>query len=193
MKNILSIDFDIIMAPSINLYNAKVPQLKWDSLLKSPYYQLATADLLHYKRFDHEQIAYKLMQNPNEKYVITNIDHHHDIAYHDDEISYLKGPPQCGTWVKWLIDRGVVERYHWVNNFNSESIFKKELEVLINTTTDFREFSFNNYAEPNEVFIVLSPAWVPPEYQNLFYCWMDMLNHIYNTHFDFEDWRPKND
>jgi hypothetical protein len=43
------------------------------------------------------------------------------------------------------------------------------------------------------VFIVLSPPWTPPEYQYLFYCWMDMLNHIYNTHFDLENWRPKND
>ena len=32
--NVLSIDFDIIMAPSINLYNNMVPGTKWDDLLK---------------------------------------------------------------------------------------------------------------------------------------------------------------
>jgi hypothetical protein len=48
MKNILSIDFDIIMAPTIWLYNDMVPQQNWDDLLSSPHIQLATADLNHY-------------------------------------------------------------------------------------------------------------------------------------------------
>ena len=30
--NVLSIDFDIIMAPSINLYNNMVPQTHWEKL-----------------------------------------------------------------------------------------------------------------------------------------------------------------
>jgi hypothetical protein len=39
MKNILSIDFDIIMAPTIELYNNKVPQSDWEeSLLQDPYF-----------------------------------------------------------------------------------------------------------------------------------------------------------
>lgn len=214
MKNILSIDFDIIMAPSIELYNNKVPQSDWgESLLQDPYFQLATADLIHYHRlthyllylttilpkekihfvFDHEQIAFKLAQTPEEKYVITNIDHHHDIAYHDNELSYLAGRPTCATWVKWLIDRNMVHRYRWINNYNSIPVYKKELEPLINTTIDFREFNFDNQTDPDEVFIVMSPPWVPPMYQKLFYCWMDTLNRIYNTRYQLEDWRPKND
>ena len=213
MKNILSIDFDIIMAPTIWLYNNMVPQQGWDDLLSSPYMKLAIADLNHYQRLtnyllhlssilpkekihfvlDHEQIAFKLAQTPEEKYVITNIDHHHDVAYHDNDIDYIKGPPTCATWLKWLADRGMVERYRWINNNNSTGVFKEELEKFINTTIDFRDFDFGNQTNPDEVFIVLSPPWTPPEYQYLFYCWMDMLNHIYNTHFDLEDWRPKND
>lgn len=214
MKNILSIDFDIIMAPSIELYNNKVPQSDWEeSLLQDPYFQLATADLIHYHRltyyllylttilpkekihfvFDHEQIAFKLAQTPEEKYVITNIDHHHDIAYHDNEIEFIQGPPSCANWAKWLIDRNMVHRYRWINNYNSAPVYKKELEPLINTIIDFREFNFDNQTDPDEVFIVMSPPWVPPMYQNLFYCWMDMLNRIYNTHYNFEDWRPKDD
>lgn len=48
MKNILTIDFDIIMAPCIDLYNNLVPFTPWDKLLKNPYIELATADLIHY-------------------------------------------------------------------------------------------------------------------------------------------------
>ena len=44
--NVLSIDFDIIMAPSINLYNNMVPGTKWDDLLKSlPNLATTPADL----------------------------------------------------------------------------------------------------------------------------------------------------
>ena len=38
IKTILTIDFDIIMAPSIELYNDKVPKISWEELLKDPYY-----------------------------------------------------------------------------------------------------------------------------------------------------------
>ena len=164
MKNILSIDFDIIMAPTIWLYNNMVPEQKWDDLMTSPYMKLATADLNHYQRLtnyllhlssvlpkekihfvlDHEQIAFKLAQTPEEKYVITNIDHHHDIVYHDKDINYIEGPPTCATWVKWLADRNMVERYRWINNNNSTGVFKEELEKFINTTIDFRNFNFRS-------------------------------------------------
>ena len=44
--NVLSIDFDIIMAPSINLYNNMVPQTHWEDLLKSlPNLATTPADL----------------------------------------------------------------------------------------------------------------------------------------------------
>jgi hypothetical protein len=72
-------------------------------------------------------------------------------------------------------------------------LFRNDLTKFIDSTIDFKQFDFDNYADPDEVFIVMSPPWVPPTYQNLFYCWMDMLNRIYDTRYDFEDWRPKND
>ena len=44
--NVLSIDFDIIMAPSINLYNNMVPGTQWDDLLKNlPNLATTPADL----------------------------------------------------------------------------------------------------------------------------------------------------
>ena len=35
MKNILTIDFDIIMRPSIDLYNDKVPMFNWNELFEN--------------------------------------------------------------------------------------------------------------------------------------------------------------
>lgn len=47
--NVLSIDFDIIMAPSINLYNNMVPQIHWEDLLKNlPNLTTTPADLYIY-------------------------------------------------------------------------------------------------------------------------------------------------
>ena len=35
MKNIVTIDFDIVMAPCIQLYNNMVPNFSWDDLKRS--------------------------------------------------------------------------------------------------------------------------------------------------------------
>ena len=50
MKTVVSIDFDIIMAPSIELYNNMVPSADWNSLLNDPYMQLLTIDTNHYSK-----------------------------------------------------------------------------------------------------------------------------------------------
>ena len=47
MKKILSIDFDIIMAPCIEIYNDMVPSLDWKELEKIPQLKVLTADLIH--------------------------------------------------------------------------------------------------------------------------------------------------
>ena len=50
MKDILTIDFDIIMAPTINTYNDIVPRTHWDILQNDPLLRLSFADLIHYYR-----------------------------------------------------------------------------------------------------------------------------------------------
>lgn len=96
--NVLSIDFDIIMAPSINLYNNMVPGLKWDELLKNlPNLSTTPADLNIYS--DLLRYLLRTIDKTSSIYIayshsfikdylqydydlnITNIDHHHDIFY----------------------------------------------------------------------------------------------------------------
>ena len=120
MKTIITIDFDIIMAPCINLYNNSVPGIAWDSLLNDPYMQLLTIDTQHYQRLtqfvlkcfnqmnkenihfinSHENIA-NYIQN-NEEYSIVNIDHNHDICYNPKDVENKCEELTCANWLKWL-------------------------------------------------------------------------------------------
>ena len=51
MKNILTIDFDIIMGPSIDLYNDKIPMFNWNELFENNnLFKFLQFDAIHYKR-----------------------------------------------------------------------------------------------------------------------------------------------
>lgn len=50
MKKILSIDFDIIMAPCIEIYNNMASSFNWKELEQIPQLKVLTADLIHYNR-----------------------------------------------------------------------------------------------------------------------------------------------
>ena len=96
--DILSIDFDIIMAPVIEYYNNMVPGKTWEDIQnENPGMITPKADLYHfnfiiqllekhlkdinnlYIAFNHKKIIDFL---ENEKSIsIINIDHHHDLGY----------------------------------------------------------------------------------------------------------------
>ena len=46
--------------------------------------------------------------------------------------------------------------------------------------------SLLNFSNIDEIYIVLSPEFVPPYYYPLFYTLMDTANSIYNTHYELE-------
>lgn len=204
MKTIITIDFDIIMAPCINLYNNSVPGVAWDSLLNNPYMQLLTIDTQHYQRLtqfvlkcfnqmnkenihfinSHEDIA-NYIQN-NEEYSIVNIDHHHDICYNPKDVENKCEELTCANWLKWLKENKQIKRYLWIHNKNS-TMPADNVKNIINSEIAIENFNLNGLAVPDELVICLSPSWVPPIYRNLFFIWMDIANTIYQTHFDLED------
>lgn len=198
MKQIVSIDFDIIMAPSIFLYNDKVPALSWDDLLKDPYMELLTIDSEHYSRIfkyiihcsqflSKEQIHFIEDHGQAVRYItepcdLINIDHHHDLGYEDlnsqkDSTEF----PTCANWVRYLQQQSFVHNYMWINNANSMS---KESMPFWTTTKDFRDVSIEDLPIPDELIICLSEPWVPYTYRPLFYTLMDYCNDKYNTHFE---------
>lgn len=204
MKTILTIDFDIIMAPSINLYNDIVPGSSWDSLLRNPHMQLLTIDTIHYQRLtqlilklfnqmkkenihfinSHEHVA-DYIKNDDE-YSIVNIDHHHDICYNPKDKENKCNELTCANWLKWLKENRQIKRYLWIHNKNS-AVPADEVKDLMDNDIAIEDFDLNGLAVPDELVICLSPSWVSPDYRNLFYTWMDIANAIYQVHFDLED------
>lgn len=206
--NVLSIDFDIIMAPSIELYNDKVPLNKWDDLLNAfPIYSFLTMDASYYRKlneylikvapkvnkdnifiaFGHDKILNHLKKD--ETFNIVNIDHHHDLGYRPDS---LDEPNNCANWVMVAEADGRLKNYTWIHSQNSQ--------MPINELTNkFSEGTYKEYVlddvdnlaqmlqTPDIIFICLSPEWVPPAYQYLFYSLLDVLNYIKGTFYQLED------
>lgn len=198
MKQIVSIDFDIIMAPSISLYNDKVPALSWDTLLEDPYMKLLIIDPEHYSKIfkyiirccqslSKEQIHFIEDHGQAVRYItepcdLINIDHHHDLGY--DDLNPQKDDtqsPTCANWVKYLQQQSLINNYMWINNANSLS---KDTMPFWTTIKDFRNVSVEDLPIPNELIICLSEPWVPYAYRSLFYTLMDYCNDKYNTHFE---------
>lgn len=124
--------------------------------------------------FDHNDIIPFL--NSKEEHIVTNIDHHHDLGYPHPETQQEE--LNCGNWVNYVPN---LKKYFWIKNPNS---IPKEQEEI--STADILNYNLNILTIPDELYICFSIPWVPPCNQHLFYLWMDMLNHIYDTHFDFE-------
>lgn len=199
MKNILSIDFDIIMEPSIQFYN-NMTHISWEERsVGNNYVELLTANYMIYQKltqflinltssvpkekihfiFDHHHIINFL--DPNEVYVVTNIDHHHDRGYPQKEENDIeKQPLNCGNWVNHVPN---LTRYFWIKNYNSIPKINENTEVQ---GVNIMDFDLNTLSTPDEIYICFSIPWVPPTHHPLLFLWMDILNKIYNTHFDFE-------
>lgn len=135
---VLSVDFDIIMAPDINLYNPIVPRKNIEEVIKEhPLLTGLRADLIHYKNlvnlllkvskdipysnicvaFSHEYIGNFLQNDTNLE--IVNIDHHHDLGY-EPNLNYEIC--NCANWAYYLFKKKKVINYTWLNNTNSDII-----------------------------------------------------------------------
>lgn len=135
---VLSVDFDIIMAPDINLYNPIVPRKNIEEVIKEhPLLTGLRADLTHYKKlvnlllkvskdipysnicvaFSHEHIGNFLQNDTNLE--IINIDHHHDLGYEPDSNYEIC---TCANWAYYLFKEKKVINYTWLNNTNSDMI-----------------------------------------------------------------------
>lgn len=191
MKNIITIDFDIIMAPCIELYNNMVPDKSWEELQEIPQIHTLTADLQLYQRLteyllkikkqisiknvhfveNHEFISYFVY--PNEEITVYNIDHHHDCGY-DKEEGYSE--LTCANWVYYLKKFSSKFEYYWICNTNSNFPQEQDLgNELINYHYFIGSFNFDQLPIPDELVIVLSPEWVPPNFYPLYSLWDSMF------------------
>jgi len=150
-KKILSIDFDIIMAPSIELYNDYAfaetdPAELWADL--EAEYQFEFYDKLQFdetilygitdllKHFkdkpiyfitDHDEVVDILKKSPNyniDIYNIYNVDFHHDFWY--DKLAFNEILQQdeynCGTWLGYLYLTKKLSSVTWVKALHSDAM-----------------------------------------------------------------------
>lgn len=189
--NILSVDFDWIMEPSINIYNeiadGKIPL---DQVLKLSPGVTLKPDLEKYKTLiiylgnivrslpnrdrvqicqNHDEIIdaiNNIWKLTDKEYNIYNIDHHHDCGYAvqtQDDID--KQGLACGNWITHCKN---LQSYTWINNKNSDINIIDEVFQNFHKYVYTNDINIINYISFDYVFICLSPGWIPSELQPLF-------------------------
>ena len=204
MKNIVTIDFDIIMGPSIEGYNDMVgSEMPLKALVqKFPYFGMAEADLYVYEyvtryltemlmhiddkdkiRFiaSHD-LMYHYCKKEKEPFNLINIDHHHDINYNDDWRQPIV-EVDIGNWVKRLFDMKKINRYIWVGNSNSAMFniddcpFADKISMEILKDYDLGRLAANT----DELVCCFSAEYIPPQYEALFLTWRAIAEEIMDT------------
>ena len=202
MKTVLTIDFDIIMAPTIEFYNHFPLGNRWE-ILRGPFPDIFYGDYVHYekltfwlmeifKKLPRERLHFIISHDKlinyldmNEQYNIINIDHHHDIQYPNPLGE--KEPLNCGNWVQYLYNNNCLNSYQWIKNVNScppvpEIEDKIEFQYDTQNLNNFQLDNFN----PDMLIICLSPEWIPPNIQPLFQNWINMASYRYNEKLEIE-------
>ena len=190
---VLSIDFDIIMKPSINAYNNLIdgtnPDMNINKLAKDyPFFSCMAADLVAYvvlteyiKTIPKEKLVF--IQDHREAYDIIikaangervdliNIDHHHDIDYSIDGKKDLDKSPDDGDWVGRLYLKDMINNYSWIRNNNSFMPFPWVQEKFPDVDYLYFEKEMLSEIKPDLIVICLSPNWVPKMYHPLYDLW----------------------
>ena len=202
-NKVVTIDFDIIMAPSVYLYNDWVPQDTWDMILANPYnpnMHLLRINAEHFQKLmnflvmatkrlsankihfveDHGQIV-NFITKPSD---IINIDYHHDLGYPDDN-NHLRvdETPTCANWVYYLNEQKLLNSYTWIkdglrwDNPIDENKIKYQ-------TYDLDNYDLQQLFPIDELVIAMSAPWVPPYIQPLYFTLMDYCKLYYFKDFD---------
>lgn len=191
MKTITTIDFDIIMEPSIELYNDLLGEYYTDATNVKQVFSFVgqlPANLELYKKLtlfiskiDKEKIHWienhhEILSDINEKINLINIDHHHDINYDEDEWKVLTRKPNEGNWVKRLYELRFINKYIWLKDYESIDLDKEYQSKYISELHFFEDYDLNKLIEEtDELFICSSYDWIPEEYHSLFELWEEMF------------------
>lgn len=191
--NVLSVDFDWIMEPSIEAYNhisrgdALGPLRTWGKIYEvipalNPECDLNKFNILYHLLldkgktltkedifigFNHDQI-YNFLKDYNEKFNIVNIDHHHDMGYpqngHDIEAFEQLS---VANWVHYINKNKELLSYTWIHNKNS--LHPREEEINnIKMYMHSTDIDLIENMKFDKIFLCASWEWVPPKYESLF-------------------------
>jgi hypothetical protein len=186
--NILSVDLDWIMEPSINFYEDLIEEnnyflsnlpngveLKADLNKYAILSTLLVEKILKIKNSDiyiadtHTDILNAISKwKINKPFRIINIDHHHDCGYlnDDEDINDILKDTYCGNWVLHLTKNNLFSEYTWIGNKNSTKIDSKIKPKIPNFifTNDIQTIS---NLKIDKIFICKSFEWIPENYQQM--------------------------
>lgn len=197
---VLTIDFDIIMGADIDKYNNKVPQMTWNELMRDPHMSLLRANFDIYSELtiwlqsqfnkmradqiyfikDHQSVN-KIIGDETHCNLI-NIDHHHDVGYAPSPEKDRK--LTCGNWVRKLMDNEQLDSYIWVNNETSYYPDNEDFNCSYDVQSVETPFLLRQHTDCDKLIICLSPEWVPPYYQTLYWLWIQMYEQHYGKKID---------
>lgn len=188
--NILSVDFDWIMEPSINMYNDHIRgSTTIDEILKNNPGIVVKPDIQKfYTLFTLINVISNWIDNPNhfviadnhqeivdtintkwdiqDKYTLYNIDHHHDCGYDVKTLEDIDNQNvQCGNWVHWIKN---LDKYIWINNKNSDTFMTQEIFYAIPKYQMSYDINLIRNVKFDYLFLCLSPGWTPKEFWPLF-------------------------
>ena len=192
---ILSIDFDIIMGPSIEIYNHKMGSNCTCQQFEKfyPLIRYANADLMVYsiltdflidaaKDMRPDQIHFIMNHmdilnfiNEDDKVTIMNIDHHHDLGYP----GLGNESVNCGNWLDFLFEEKCCEGLTWIQNSTSSPPPPKYKTHPMIQEFEFPEIDLiYELIKPDMIVICGSFEWIPTQFQPLFYLWRDIISNI---------------
>ena len=207
--NILSIDFDWIMEPSIEIYNdivssedgpwaafqERAPGVKMECSF-SKYEDLCTflgthtnprltsKDILICN--EHHEL-FHFIEKINRPFNLYNIDHHHDCGYAVDkeyqsiETAYQTLGLTCGNWVYALAKDhpDLFLSYNWICNYNSVPPIN-ELFTLVPHFMSSRDLQTIDRIHFDKICLCQSSQWIPPEYRPLFRAMLGLFANFIN-------------
>lgn len=205
MSVVLTIDFDIVMAPSIGLYNdiigdqkgidgiiKRYPLMEYTFTADFFIYEAVTRALMNlFKKVPAKDVYFikehhsliKLVEDMKDITLI-NIDHHHDIGYNRVLPTTKILRPECGNWVKYLSDKGLIKSYIWVNNENSDMPTGGLSKMYLEDEFSIKDgFDISGLEQIDKLIICNSPQWIPPNIQGLFMTWIGLAEEFYDTSF----------
>lgn len=188
MKKVLTIDFDIFLRESINLYN-DADESATEYLGKFPFLPILPFDFELYKNitkfllsFQKKQIVFmdshdefvNLTRNEG-PFELINIDFHHDLGY-GERIRWnipIKILDE-GNWVKKLWDLARINKYIWINDYKSDPLPYKAKKFL--TEQHFiDEYNLDTLLDCDMIYLSFSQDYVPDTYFPLFEIWRDLF------------------
>lgn len=188
MIKILTIDFDIIMKPSINSYNELIDEDYTinDYMRDYPHIGIPPADFTIYKKIfdildittnakkvffveDHSEIIDIISElNIADDISLDNIDHHHDVIYSGFWARKIQNY-DCSNWVKYVLDNNIIKEYTWIKDEKSEyDLNPVAANTYIKKTIDLEDIEWNYFHSIDYIIVSFSPEWVPNTYYPLY-------------------------